>query len=55
MSRLRPPRAERGNPNLSKATLLNSAGMAEKTVPVQIQDGKLTVKLPENTMYLVLQ
>jgi hypothetical protein len=43
------------NPNLTKAVLLDPSGYAAKDVPVTGQGGKLTVKLPADTMYLVLQ
>jgi len=44
------------NPRLSKATLLDSNGMATAT-PVDIQQvaGKATIRLPANTIYLMLQ
>ena len=44
-----------GNAGLTKATLLDPAGYKVKDVPVKRAGGKLTVTLPENTMYLVLQ
>ena len=43
------------NPNLSEATLLDEAGYARRDVPVRREGGRLSVELPENTMYLVLQ
>jgi hypothetical protein len=44
------------NPRLAKATLLDVNGVATQT-PVEVKqaDGKATVVLPANTMYLVLQ
>ena len=43
------------NPRLTKAMLLDINGMATQT-PVEVKraDGKVTVVLPANTMYLVL-
>ena len=43
------------NPNLTKAVLLDPSGYAAKDVPVQVAGGKLTIKLPADTMYLVLK
>jgi hypothetical protein len=43
------------NPNLTKAVLLNPSGYADKDVPVQTAGGKLTIKLPANTMYLIIR
>ncbi|MHC4403856.1 MAG: hypothetical protein ACYTG0_29720 [Planctomycetota bacterium] len=44
------------NPRLSKATLLDINGMATSTpVDVQRAEGKVTIRLPANTIYLVLQ
>jgi len=43
------------NPNLTRAVLLNPSGYAAKEVPVTSRGGKLTVKLPTDTMYMVLQ
>lgn len=43
------------NPKLTRATLLNPSGYAEKKVAVQRSSGSLTVTLPRNTMYLMLQ
>ncbi len=43
------------NAGLSKATLLDEAGYARRRLPVQTADGALSVQLPPNTMYLVLQ
>ena len=43
------------NPALTKATLLDSAGYAVRAVPVTRAGGKLTVKLPADTLYLVLE
>lgn len=43
------------NAGLTKATLLDAAGYAAQTVPVTRAGGRLTVKLPANTMYLVLE
>ena len=44
------------NPRLSKATLLDINGMAT-TTPVEVRraDGKATVLLPANTIYVVLE
>ncbi len=43
------------NPNLTKATLLDPSGYAVKDVPVKTADGKLTIELPKDTMYLILR
>ena len=43
------------NAGLTKATLLTEDGYAKGAVAVQAAGGKLTVKLPANTMYLVLE
>jgi len=43
------------NPNLSRAVLLDEAGYAARDVEVTGDGGKLTVKLPTDTMYLILQ
>ena len=43
------------NPGLTKATLLTVDGYAGRPVPAQSAGGKLTVKLPPDTMYLVLE
>jgi hypothetical protein len=43
------------NPGLTKATLLTVDGYASSRVPVQSGDGRLTVQLPPDTMYLVLE
>jgi hypothetical protein len=43
------------NASLTKATLLDAAGYAAKTVPVTRANGKLTLTLPPNTMYVVLE
>jgi hypothetical protein len=43
------------NPNLTKATLLDEAGYAERPVTVSRQDGRAVVELPKDTMYLVLE
>ncbi len=43
------------NPDLTKATLLDAAGYPARTVPVTRAGGKLTVHLPADTMYLVLE
>ena len=43
------------NPNLAKAVLLNPSGYAAREVPVTNEGGKLTLKLPSDTMYLVLK
>ncbi len=44
------------NPRLSKATLLDVNGMAT-AAPVEVRraEGKATVVLPANTLYLVLE
>jgi len=42
------------NPHLTKATLLDSNGMAVRDVPVTHVDDKCRVELPAETMYLVL-
>lgn len=44
-----------GNAALTKATLLDAAGYADGTVPVTRASGKLTLKLPKNAMYVVLE
>lgn len=43
------------NPGLSKATLLDVNGYAVKAVPAQKVGDKLTVTLPENAMYVIVQ
>ena len=43
------------DPNLSKAVRLDANGYAAGDVPVQTAAGKLTVRLPADAMYLVLQ
>ncbi|HLK55447.1 MAG TPA: hypothetical protein VKU00_02730 [Chthonomonadaceae bacterium] len=43
------------NPGLKTATLLDANGEAVRTVPVTLEGGSLTLKLPANTLYLVLQ
>ena len=43
------------NPNLTRAVLLDQSGYTAKDVPVESQGGKLTIRLPADTMYLVLQ
>ena len=43
------------NPSLTKATLLDAAGYAVRVVPITRTGGKMTVKLPAETMYLVLE
>jgi hypothetical protein len=43
------------NPSLTKAVLLDPSGYAGKDVPVAAQGGKLTIKLPTDTMYLVIR
>ena len=44
------------NPRLSKVTLLDINGMATSTpVHVTQTEGKLTIQLPANTVYLLLQ
>ena len=44
-----------GNAGLSKATLLDAAGYAAGLVPVTKAGGRLTLTLPANTMYVVLE
>ncbi len=43
------------NAGLTKATLLDVSGYAAKDVPVKTADGKLTIALPKDTMYLILR
>ena len=43
------------NPKLSKATRLDAGGYAAGAVPAQAADGKLTVKLPKDATYVVLE
>lgn len=43
------------NPNLKKATQLDTAGFAGKTVAIQQAGGVTTIKLPSDTLYLVLE
>jgi hypothetical protein len=43
------------NPNLSKAVLLDEAGYAARDVAASRGGAALTVKLPPDTMYLILQ
>jgi len=43
------------NPALTKATLLDAAGYAVRAVPVTRAGGRLTVRLPAETLYLVLE
>ena len=43
------------NPALTKATLLDAAGYAVRAVPIIRVGGRLTVKLPAETMYVVLE
>jgi len=42
------------NPELTKATLLDVAGYAQRDVSISRAGGQLTLELPSNTMYLVL-
>lgn len=44
-----------GNAGLTKATLLDAAGYAAQSVPVTKNGGKLTLKLPPNALYVVLE
>ena len=44
-----------GNPNLSRAVRLDAGGYAAGDLPVQASAGKLTVKFPSDTSYIVLQ
>ena len=43
------------NPALTKATLLDAAGYAVRPVPVTRSGGKATLKLPADTLYVVLE
>ncbi len=43
------------NPTAKKATLLDPAGYAAQDVPVTISAGKLTIKLPANAMYVIVE
>ena len=43
------------NPALTRATLLDPAGYPARAVPVTRVGGRLTVHLPANTLYLVLE
>lgn len=43
------------NPNLKKATLLDTAGFPLKEVPITTNATGMTIKLPPNTMYLILE
>src|SRR5882672_1972541 len=43
------------NPKLRKATALDPNGMPTAEVPVEARDGSLTLTLPKNAMYVVLQ
>ena len=43
------------NPNLSKAVLLDEAGYAARDVAASRRGDALTVKLPPDTMYLILE
>jgi len=43
------------NPSLKTATLLDANGMAQRTVPVTRKGDALSVELPAETLYLVLQ
>ncbi|MFW6189828.1 MAG: hypothetical protein ACOC7T_05270 [Planctomycetota bacterium] len=43
------------NPDLSRATLLDEAGYPDREVETRREGGRLTVELPEDTMYLVLR
>ena len=43
------------DPALTKATLLDAAGYPVRLVPITRAGGKLTVKLPADTMYVVLE
>ncbi len=43
------------NPNLSRATLLDADGYPDRQVSVSTEDGRLSVELPEDTMYMVLE
>ncbi|MBL7220330.1 MAG: hypothetical protein ISS69_09470 [Phycisphaerae bacterium] len=42
------------NPHLTRATLLDTSGQAAANVDVRAADGKLTVKCPETTIWLIL-
>lgn len=43
------------NPGLTQATLLDANGLAQEKVPCQCEKGELTVQLPPQTMYVILQ
>lgn len=43
------------NPKIKTATLLDTSGYAVKKVEGQSVEGKFTIRLPANTMYLVLE
>ncbi|MGC8560267.1 MAG: hypothetical protein ACP5O1_06255 [Phycisphaerae bacterium] len=42
------------NPGIHRATLLNPAGYAVKSIPVRHLGGKAIIHLPSNTLYIVL-
>jgi hypothetical protein len=46
---------EINNPKLTKATLLDTAGYPVQKVEGKQADGKFTIRLPANTLYLVLE
>ena len=43
------------NPKIKSATLLDTAGYSVKKVEGKIAEGKFTIRLPANAMYLVLE
>ncbi len=43
------------NPYIRKATLLNADGYAVASVPVRSSGGAVTLRLPSNTLYIMLQ
>jgi hypothetical protein len=43
------------NPGLRRATLLNPAGYAVKSIPVQQHPGTIVIHLPPDALYIVLQ
>jgi hypothetical protein len=42
------------NPNITKATRLDAMGFADGDVPIRRLDGKLSVKMPSDTLYMIL-
>jgi len=43
------------NPNLTKATLLDTSGYAVRKIECEQKEGKFTLTLPDETLYLVLE